>query len=137
MLGCVGLLGGYMWLKNERANRPDKIWVPLTLNTELTHEQHETFASELRVQLITDENFAALAADLDLQQRWNHADEQETVDELHQRLIYEVGEHQYAPTLNIGFNGIRRENQLLRDMTQRLMEELQKILPPNAPTDAQ
>ena len=135
MLGCVGLMGGYLWLKNERANRPDRIWVPIPLNPEMTHDQHESFSSELREQLITDENFAALSADLGLQQRWNHATGQDTVDELHERLIYEVGEHQYAPSLNIGFKGIRRENQLLRDMTGRLMEDLDAILKSNAPVN--
>lgn len=137
MLGCVGLMGGYVWLKNERANRPDRIWVPIPLNPELTHEQHEEFATSLRAELISDEAFAAIAADLGLQQRWNQVSEQETVDELHERLLFEVGEYQYAPALNIGFKGIRRENQLLRDITARLMEDLDAIMRASAPPDAQ
>lgn len=137
MLGCVGLVGGYMWLKNDRANRPDRIWVPLQLNQEMTHEQHEEFATALREQLITDEILAAVAKDTGLQQRWPEASEQEIIADLHKRLIYEIGEYRYQPSLNIGFRGIRRENQLLRDMTERLMKDLEKIMTQGAPPNAQ
>ncbi len=128
MLGLVGLTGGYVWLKNERANRPDRIWVPIALNPELTHEQHETFAEELYEQLVTDEILASVASDLGLQQRWNHSSSETTVEELHERVFIEIGEHQHMPSLNIGFTGIRRENELLREMTSRLIEDFQEMM---------
>lgn len=135
-LGGIGLLGGYTWLQNERANRADKIWVPIPLNTELSHEQHVEFSEKLRGQVVTDERFTAIASDLDLQQRWGLPDEKSCVDELNRRLLFEVGEHNHSPTLNIGFHGISRENAMLRELTERLMKDVDQVIRPPAPPDS-
>jgi len=135
MLGCVGLMGGYMWLKNERANRPDRIWVPNRLNTELSHEQHVTFAEGIRERLASDEVLSKISLEMNLRERGNFPTEEAAVNDLRARLMCEVGEYNYAPSLNVGFRGVSRENQLLRELTARLMEEFQKIISPSAPTD--
>ncbi|MFU8892282.1 MAG: hypothetical protein ACNA8L_01520 [Luteolibacter sp.] len=128
MLGCVGLMGGYTWLKNERANRPDRIWVPIPLNTELSHEKHLEFADKLRDRLASDEILGNISHELKLLSRGNFATEEAAVTDLRMRLICEVGEYNYAPSLNVGFRGKRRENALLRELTERLMQDFQAIV---------
>jgi len=128
MLGCVGLMGGYTWLKNERANRPDRIWVPIPLNAELSHEQHLEFAEKLREQLATDEILGKISEEMNLRARGGFATEEAAVTDLRMRLICEVGEHNYAPSLNVGFRGKSRENTMLRELTERLMQDFQAIV---------
>lgn len=133
MLGCVGLMGGYTWLKNDRANRPDRIWVPIGLNPELTHEQHQEFADQIREKLITNQVLEKISSDLNLQSRGQFATEEAAVTDLRMRLICEVGEYNYAPSLNLGFRGISRENAMLRELTERLREDFMKIaIPPSS-----
>ena len=127
MLGCVGLTGGFLWLKNERANRPDRIWVPIPLNTGLSHEQHVEFAEHLHARLSTDEVLEPISIEMNLRELGQYPSEEAAVGDLRARLMCEVGEHNYAPSLNIGFRGKRKEKQLLRDLTERLMVDFQKI----------
>jgi len=134
MLGCVGLMGGYTWLKNERANRPDRIWVPIALNPELSYEQHQEFAEHIREKLITNQVLEKISSDLNLQSRGQFATEEAAVTDLRMRLICEVGEYNYAPSLNLGFRGASRENAMLRELTERLMEDFKKIVIPPSST---
>jgi hypothetical protein len=132
-LAGVGLVGTYLWLQGERAKRPDRIWVPLVLNPEVPVEQHENAATELRERLESDEVLGKICTELALQSRWGHATEDQAIAELRRRLFVEIGEHDYQPSMNIGFDGISRENAMLRELTERLMEDVAKILNPNAP----
>lgn len=128
MLGCVGLTGGYFWLKNERANRPDRIWVPIPLNTELSHEQHLEFAEKLRDHLSGEEVLAKISIAVGHAQTGPFETEDAAIADLRVRLMCEVGEHHYAPSLNVGFRGKRRENAMLKELTTKLMDELQVVL---------
>lgn len=136
MLGCVGLMGGFMWLKNERANRPDSIWVPVALNTELSYEQHHEFAEKLRENLSSDEILTKISKEMNLRELGQFPTEEAAVTDLRMRLMCEVGEHNYAPSLNVGFRGVRREKQLLRDLTERLMQDFNAIVSPPDPSES-
>ena len=134
-LGGIGLMGGYAWLKNERANRPDRIWVPIALNAELTYEQHQQFAENLRERLASDEVLGQISSDLNHRTRGNFATEEASVADLRTRLICEVGEYNYAPSLNVGFMGVSRENAMLRELTERLMQDFNEAVNATPPSD--
>lgn len=136
MLGCVGLTGGFMWLKNERANRPDRIWYAIKLEPHLSHEQHQEFADKVREQLATDEILGKISREMNLRERGGFPTEEAAVIDLRARLICEVGEFNYKPSLDVGFRGKSRENAMLRELTGRLMEDLQVILNMSAPYDS-
>jgi len=137
MLGCVGLTGGFMWLKNERANRPDRIWVPVPLNTQLSYEQHHEFAEQIRERLSSDEILTKISEEMNLRERGGFTTEEAAVIDLRSRLMCEVGEYNFAPSLNVGFRGKSRENAMLRELTSRLMEDFQAIVSPTpAPYEA-
>lgn len=135
-LAIIGLVGAYVWYQNDLAKRPDRIWVPLVLNPDTPADQREQSASELRERLATDEVLGKISADLDLRSRWNHPTEQAAIEELRRRLIVEIGEHDYQPSMNIGFEGITRENAMLRELTGRLMQDVSEILSLGPPPDS-
>lgn len=128
-------MGGYAWLKNERANRPDRVWVPNTFYSKLTHDQHQELATNLRERLSNDAILSKISTDLDLRNRGKFPTEEAAVNDLRARLICEVGEHNYAPSLNVGFTGVRRENAMLHELTERLMKDFQEITSPPSPYD--
>lgn len=128
MLGCVGMMGGYKWLQNEKANRPDRVWVPIPLNAKYDNEQHEAFASRLRTQLGSDEILGKISEEMELQSRGDFPTEEAALVDLRTRFICEVGEHNYAPSLNIGFRGVARENAMLRELTERVMKDFQAVV---------
>lgn len=124
-----------MWLKNERANRPDQIWVPIPLNTGIPHEQHVEFARQLHERLSADEVLTKISIEMNLRELGRFPSEDAAVTDLRSRLMCEIGEHHYAPSLNIGFRGKRKEKQLLRDLTERLMVDFQTIVRAPDPAD--
>jgi len=134
-LGGIGLMGGYAWLQNERANRPDAIWVPIPLNPELSQEQHQEFTDNLRQRLASDEVLGKISADLNLRTRGNFPSEEASITDLRTRLMCEVGEHNYAPSLNVGFRGVSRENAMLRELAERLMQDFNEIVSTPSPSD--
>jgi hypothetical protein len=135
-LGCTGLVGGFVWLKQRAANHPDRVWVPLPLNTSLSAEEHKEFAAEMHKRLSSDEVLAKVSADLDLKALGEFPTEAACIANLRSRLICEVGEYDYAPTLNIGLTGVRRENAMLHQGAARLMKEVEAIARPPSPSDS-
>jgi len=127
-LAIIGLAGAYLYLQNDRAKRPDRIWVPLMLNDESDAEDRERSARELRERLATDEILGKISADLDIRARLGLPTEEAAIAELRRRMFVEVGEHDYQPSMNIGFDGITRENAMLRELTGRLMQDVSGIL---------
>lgn len=135
-LGCTGLVGGFIWLKQRAANHPDRVWVPLPLNTSLSTEQHEKFAAEMHKKLSSDEVLGKVSADLDLKTLGKFPTEEASIADLRRRLICEIDEYNGAPTLNIGLSGVRRENAMLHQGAERLMKEVQAITRPASPYDS-
>jgi len=134
-LGGIGLMGGYVWLKNERANRPDAIWVPIPLNPELAHEQHLEFTDNLRKRLTEDAVLSKISIDVNHRVRGDFATEDASITDLRIRLMCEVGEYNDAPSLNVGFRGVSRENSMLRELTERLMQDFNAIISTPPPSD--
>lgn len=129
------LLGGgaVFGLWKFKQTRPDRIYVPLHFSTESTTEQRRQTADEMRSRLLTREILAAVARDTNVASAWNLGSEEAAVEELSKRAFVEVGEAPSpsggrAPSLNVGFRGIRAENGMLRTLTDRLGEDLKKII---------
>ncbi|MDP4623873.1 MAG: hypothetical protein NWT08_01920 [Akkermansiaceae bacterium] len=126
----VALLGGgaLYGLKEYRANKPDKIWVPLPLRADLSMAEQKDLAEKIDVELRKDERLRKVVTDLGLVKKFNVADEDAAVKELESRLFVDVGSadtpNGQVPSINIGVRGISRENPLLREMASRIIKDV-------------
>lgn len=130
----VALLGGgaFYGLKEYRANKPDKIWVPLPLRADLSMEDQKELAENIEAELKKDERLRIFVSDLGLKEKFNVADDVAAAKELEKRLFVEVGSADTpegsVPSINIGVRGIYRENELLREMSMRIIREVWEMV---------
>ncbi len=136
----LALLGGGavfgVWKYTQ--TRPDRSFLPLPFNAESSLEERQKTADDLRARLLTREILAGVARDCEIAREWKLPSEEAAVDALLKRAFVEAGEATLpnvgrVPTLNIGFRGIRSENQMLRNLSERLGQDLQKIFDAERP----
>lgn len=126
----VALLGGgaFYGLKEYRANKPDKIWVPLPLRADLLMSEQKELAENIEAELKKDERLGIIVSDLGLKEKFNAADEDAAAEELGERIFVEVGSADTpegsVPSINIGVRGIYSENELLREISMRIIRDV-------------
>lgn len=138
------LLGGgsvYGYWRYKQ-NLPDKRWVPLPFNPEVSEAQRLESVKMMRERLLTDEILTGVVRDCDVQGKWELPSEEAAVEELRKRVFIDAGETVYrgipAATLNIGFNGKAGERAVLDLLAERMMEDVKRfITPPPPPTAAE
>ena len=124
--------GGAFTYWKVRQNKPDFSYIPLPFTPESTASQREETVKGLRERLITDPILIGLVRDCNIEKQWKLPSEQAAVEELKKRVIFKPGETTIQgikmETLNIGFNGIVSEHRELQSLSNRLMEDVQRIL---------
>jgi hypothetical protein len=130
LLGGGSVVGYWKY----RQNQPDRRWVPLPFNPETTERQRAASVSEMRERLLTDAVLTGVARDCDAQGRWELASEEAALAELKERVFVEAGEMSFngvpAHTLNIGFRGKSGEKAFLDRLSERLMEDVKRLIAP-------
>ncbi|MEP2776813.1 MAG: hypothetical protein ABJM75_15285 [Luteolibacter sp.] len=139
-VGLVLLGGGALYgLKEYRANKPDKQWVPLALRADLSMAEQKDLAGKLEAELRKDVQLRKVVTDLGLVKKFNVADENAAVKELDKRLFVEVGTAEapsgapgmpggLVPSINVGVRGIHRENALLKELAMRIIKDVWRMI---------
>ncbi|MFT3990904.1 MAG: hypothetical protein QM680_05790 [Luteolibacter sp.] len=136
VIGIIALAlafgGGAFGYWSYRQHRPDKVWVPLPLNPALGEDQRAKAAAELKTKLESDEILTRVCTDLSLADKWKLSSTDAAKAEVKKRLFVEIGEVALngttAPSANVGVTGIRKERQLLGEISTHLIKEVWKIL---------
>jgi hypothetical protein len=134
----VVLLGGaFFAFKAYKQNRPSPIWVPLSINSELSIEKQEEIARELTVKMSDPKVLAVVSQDLSLAKEWDLANDEAAADELGRRMFIRAGELETAlgrtPTIDVGVEGKVKERKLSEKIAMRLVKDVFKILGVDAP----
>jgi hypothetical protein len=135
----VCLLGGAtvagVWW-NHRQNKPDKRWVPLEFNPDLSEAQRQESVAHMRESLLTDAILTGVVRDCDVQGEWELPSEEAAVAELRKRVFIDAGERMVkgmpVATLNIGFRGTVGQKDYLDRLAGRLMEDVLRMIAPQA-----
>jgi hypothetical protein len=139
----VSLLGGAtvagVWW-NHRQNKPDKRWVPLEFNPDLTEAQRQESVLQMRENLLTDAVLTGVVRDCDVQGEWELPSEEAAVAELRKRVFVDAGELMVkgmpVATLNIGVRGTVGQKEYLDRLAGRLIEDVRRLIAPQAPASA-
>jgi len=129
--------GGWYFRHDYNMKRPDRIWCPIPVD-KLEEGDRKKLADQLGRQLHDPARLAAIVKDLQLTSKFNVASEQAAVADLAGRVFVELGTADSplgtkVPSLNIGVNGTRRENALLREISARQMDDVWPLLGMKAP----
>lgn len=127
-------LGAFAYWKVKQ-NGPDFSYIPLPFNPDTTEGQREQTVKAMKAQLVTDTILTGVARDCGIEAKWDLPSEQAAVEELKRRLIFEAGETKLkgipTATLNIGFRGKVAEHKDLQALSNRMMEDVQRVMAPN------
>lgn len=128
LLGGGGIFG--YW--KIRQQQPDFQYIPLPFNSNSTAEQRETSEKQMRERLLTDAILTGLVRDCDIVSKWDLPSESAAVEELRRRAIVKVDKDKIneieVDALRIGFNGVVAEHAELQDLSQRLMQDVQRLI---------
>lgn len=115
-----------------KQSQPDKRYVPLAFHPESSDEQRVAEVKLLRDKLLTDAILTGVARDCDIERKWDLSGEKEAVADLRRRVILEAGETRMngvpTPTMNIGFRGTVGERPELNALSERLMQDVQRLI---------
>jgi len=115
-------------------SRPDRQWVPIPFDPESTQAQRDKSVEELRKVLLTDAVLTGIARDCGIESKWKLESEQVALEELKRRVFIETGETVIkgipTATLNIGVKGNVGEQQELRQLAERLIADVQRLVAP-------
>lgn len=129
-----GTVFGYWKYKQ---NQPDRRWVPLPFNPEASQEQRKQSVVEMRERLLTDTILTGVVRDCNVQGKWKLPTEESAVQELKNRVFVDEGEIVVngvpAATLNIGFRGKVGEQVILDQLSERLMQDVKRLIAPPPP----
>ncbi len=127
MLGC-----GVFAYRVYKQNRPQPIWVPLPLNSQLPGSKRDEIVKELKAKLDTPEIMLKVSKDLKLAQIWKLPSDSAAGEELSRRLFVTLGESQThigpTPTIDIGVTGAVKEKALSEKIAMRLMDDVWRII---------
>jgi uncharacterized membrane protein len=130
---ALGLAGAVFGYKEYKQNRPAGMWVPLPfMNPEIPDEDRREFVKMLNEKLREPELLLRVASDIPVREAWKLGSDDEVVKEMDRRLFVEMGSAETpegrVPSVNIGFNGKRRETALLGQLSLRIMDDVWKII---------
>ena len=136
LAGIVALVlaigGGGLGLRFYKQNRPDKVWVPLPINGDLSLEKRRAMTKELEQTLRQSIKFAELSKDVGLSQKWQLASDEEGGREIEKRLFVKLGDADTptgrVPAIHIGVNGKVKEHAVLGALSVRLVDEVRRVL---------
>jgi len=128
----LALAGGSFGIWQIRQNRPDKVWVPIPLNPQLPEEERLERAAHLKEQLLSSGVLLQISKDLGLAEKWHLKSDDEAAAEVGKRLFLEVGYTTTltgeGPSLNVGVTGLKKEHNLIGDISLSVTKEVWKIL---------
>jgi hypothetical protein len=124
--------GGIFAYWKIRQQQPDFQYIPLPYHPTSTAEQRANSEKQMRERLLTDAILTGVVRDCNIVSKWGLPSESAAVEELRRRAIIESKSDKIndieTETLRIGFNGVVAEHQQLRDLSQRLMEDVQRLI---------
>lgn len=131
-LGAVGLVlmffGARFAWREYHLSKPDKVWVPLALRTDLSMADQQKLADQINERLRSDVILRKVVADVGLQEKFGQPSEDAAVKELDRRLFVEVGSADTAeglvPSINIGVRGIGHEHDVLGEAATRIIKDV-------------
>eukprot|EP00903_Cladosiphon_okamuranus_P003621 g3619.t1 len=95
-------------------------------------ENQVAIAEEIDQKLRTDDILGGVVADLKLVEKFDVADENAAIEELGKRLFVEVGTADTQmgpmPSVNVGMKGTRRDGELSREMTERVVKDVFRMI---------
>ena len=141
--GVVVLLllagGGLFVVRKIKLQGHDHQYLCLPFNANSTPEQRASSEKEMRERLLTDAILTGVARDCDIVSKWGLPSESAAVEELRRRAKIEAGIDPInnVPTevLRVGFNGVVAEHKDLRALSQRLMEDVRRLIQPQQPVE--
>ncbi len=127
------MLGGAaLGLRAYKQSRPQPMWVPLPVNTEVPVDKQEEVAESLKVKLLDKALLVQVSKDLGLTREWELATDEACADELKKRAFVRLSEMDSpmgrVPAMHIGVNGTRAEQEMSGKIAMRLMQDVWKIL---------
>jgi hypothetical protein len=125
--------GGYFALRIYKENRPQRMWVPMPINSEIPVEEHEEIAGKIRDALMKPEVLLKVSKDLDLPKKMDLPSHEQAVLKLNKVVFVEVDEADSAmgtkiPAIHVGINGTRKNQELSGKIAMRLMDDVWKLL---------
>jgi hypothetical protein len=139
-------LGGGFALWTYRENRPQKVWVPLVLNEELSEEKRKELAEKIKAGLLEGSILRDVVKDTGLAEKIKLSSDEAAESEVRKRLMVEVGEADVPteagitrrmPSINIGIYAQRKSFGPMGEVAMRMMKDVWKMLgikEPAAPT---
>lgn len=135
-LGVVAMVlllgGGYYAHRIYEQNRPQPVWVPLTINPAMPVEKRDEMAKDLKGKLQDRAALIRVSKDLGLAQKWHLSSDEAAASEIARRLFVKVGETDgkvgKVPSINIGVTGKSKEKELTTALALRLMDDVWKAL---------
>jgi hypothetical protein len=137
VFGVVAVLmavaSGAVALRIYKQNRPQPIWVPLPINSELPVEKRGELAAEIKKGLLKPDVLIQASKDLNLAKVMDLPNDEAGANEIAQLLFVDVGETaaptgRTVPSINIGIKGKRKDTELSGKIAMRLMQDVWKIL---------
>ena len=143
LLGGGGLFA--VWKVKQNTTR-DFSYVPLPFRADSTEEQRKASVEDMREKLLTDEILTGVVRDCNIVSKWSLPSEAAALAELRKRVILKADTNRIdnvdMEVLRIGFEGVVAEHDDLQALSQRLMEDVHRIIakdsakavPASAPT---
>ncbi len=130
VLGIAGA-GVVYAIWNHKQNLPTRSYIPLPLNPELSEEQREQIAAEVKKRVSEQPVLVSIARDSGLTQALEFPSDEAAADFLGERLIVEAGEVDTptgpVATLNAGFRCKVKEFEAVGKSAARLNEEIREM----------
>lgn len=141
LVGAIlfGLGGGYaLWTYRE--NRPQKVWVPLPLNEEISEEKRKEVAEEIKKKVLEGDLLSVVVKEVGLARQLGLDSDAEAEKELRQRFFVDLGEADLpdgkrVPALHVGVNAQRKSFKAMGDAAMRIMQDVWKMLGIKPPAD--
>lgn len=136
VMGVVAMFllvgGGGFAYWSYKQNLPSPTWVPIPINHDLSMEQREKIAKELKEKIETPEILNQVSRDLNLAAKWKSASAEVATAELKKRIFVRPGDMDTpggkVPSMNVGVDGPRKDNVVSQEIVMRVMEDVRKIL---------
>lgn len=133
VVGLVLLLGGGAWgFRAYKNSRPYPVWVPLPLNDSQPEDSRKAFAKQLEAELRKPALLSTVVKELGLAAKFKVASDEAAVAELNKRIFVRLSSGTNSmgarvPQLDVGVDGIRSEEPVVRAIVSRLMAEIDRI----------
>ena len=123
--------GGYYGYKEYKLSRPAPIWVPLVIRSDVPVEKQEAIVEQIKQELKNEDLLKQVVIDAKLQQGFNLPSEKAAIAELKKRLFVKLSKNVkptgIVHTIDVGLDGTRREEAVLKAATLRINKDVLRI----------